>query len=428
VKYLPAHGVTPTVLTVKNPSVPVRDSSLERELPGNLEIVRARTLEPGYAAKQSARQAMTSADQGLVRRARAGLVKLGTALLVPDPQVLWLPGAQGALVRRLSQRADDVVFISGPPFSQFLLAPIARIAGGTAVVLDYRDEWRMASRTPASRFEALLERRLLRCAHAVTTATEAYRTELCARFAFLDPARVYPIPNGYDPDDFQRDLPVPSGDRFVLTYVGTIFPLTTPRFLLEAVRLLHAREPELAKILRLRFVGRIVEAEAHHFEGMEVLGIERVGYVDHERAIDEVARGHAALCMLDATPGAERVYPAKIFEIMHMRKPCLVLAPDGALADLVRRHEVGEVVGSRDPSAIASSIERMLRAFRAGTAPRTTAPIDVDRFDRRIQAGQFADVFREAVARAAGGTVHDVTLRGAGLDAPHTSRAAAGRT
>jgi len=48
VKYLPLYGVVPSVLTVANPSVPVRDASLELDLPKALEIVRAPTLEPGY--------------------------------------------------------------------------------------------------------------------------------------------------------------------------------------------------------------------------------------------------------------------------------------------------------------------------------------------------------------------------------------------
>src|SRR6185295_9483613 len=33
VKYLPSYGVTPAVLTVRNPSVPLRDESLERDVP-----------------------------------------------------------------------------------------------------------------------------------------------------------------------------------------------------------------------------------------------------------------------------------------------------------------------------------------------------------------------------------------------------------
>jgi glycosyltransferase involved in cell wall biosynthesis len=414
VKYLPAYGVTPTVLTVENPSVPVRDPSLQRDIPRGVEVVRVPTLEPSYAAKDNARRSTSTPDQGLTARAKAGLVKVGTALLVPDPQVLWLPAAQRALAQRLLRGADDVVFISGPPFSQFWLGPVARLWRDTAVVLDYRDEWTMPSR-PVSRAAVQLESWLLRCAHAVTTATEAYRTQLCARFGFLEPKCVRTIPNGYDPDDFRKDLPGPSGDRFVLTYVGTIFPLTTARWLLEAVRLLHQCEPELARTLTLRFVGRIVEEEAHHFRDCETMGVERIDYVEHERAIDELAKSHAAVCILDAAPGAERVYPAKIFEIMHLRRPCLVLTPEGALADLVRRHSVGEVVSSRDVHAIAFALERMLREFRAGAAPRTSAPVGVERFDRRIQAGQFAEVFRSAVTTARDRSGRTAPCEGHGL-------------
>jgi glycosyltransferase involved in cell wall biosynthesis len=339
-------------------------------------------------------------------RAAAAFVKLGGKLLVPDPQVLWLPAAHRILARRLRRLADDVVFISGPPFSQFWLAPMVRLRRGAAVVLDYRDEWRMASRSRSSRLEARLESRLLRCADAVTTATSAYRSELCDRHAFLDPARVCAIPNGYDPGDFQRDLPRPGGDRFVLTYVGTVFSLTTARWLIDAVRALHAREPELARLLTLRFVGRIVGAEARHLQGTEALGVEQTGYVDHDRAIDELARCHAAVCILDSAPGAERVYPAKIFEIMHLRKPCLVLAPDGALKDLVQRHGIGEVVAPRDVPSIVAALGRMLRDFRAGVAPLTTAPVDVEGFDRQRQAGAFADVFRAAAVLARGNRRH----------------------
>ena len=47
-KYLPAHGVTPTVLTVKNPSVPLIDHSLERDVAPGLRILRARTFEQTF--------------------------------------------------------------------------------------------------------------------------------------------------------------------------------------------------------------------------------------------------------------------------------------------------------------------------------------------------------------------------------------------
>ena len=153
-KFLPAHGVEPAVLTCGNPSVPVYDHSLLADVPAGTEILHARTFEPAYSAKQAVwGQAQGSQDRGIearldpsglfgrVRRRMTGrLGGLARAALVPDPQILWQPHAQLVLARRLyGARRDQVVFISGPPFSQFLLAPLARTRA--AVVLDYRDEW-----------------------------------------------------------------------------------------------------------------------------------------------------------------------------------------------------------------------------------------------------------------------------------------------
>lgn len=406
VKYLPSHGVTPAVLTVENPSVPVRDGSLERDVSDTTEIMRARTWEPGYRAKQFAWSAAAQAKPSAIQRAKKLIVGLGRKLLVPDPQVLWLPGASFALGRRLASRdADDVVFVSGPPFSQFLLAGLARLRPSTAVVLDYRDEWT----TTRSLFEmggsarggAWLERTILRTAHAVTTATAAFRAELLERFDFLDASRVHAVPNGYDPDDFPTPLPIPRSDRFVLTYVGTVFRLTSARGFIQALRLLHEREPALAKSLEVRFIGRIVETEAVHFEGANALGVQCLGYMEHAQALAELASSHAVLCLLHDLPGASRIYPAKIFEIMYVRRPCLALAPEGVLADLVRRHALGEVVHPGDPEAIMAVLRRKLRAFLENPgADVTTHPLDIEPFHRKRQAGEFARIFQDAIRDA----------------------------
>ena len=135
-KYLPHHGVRPSVLTVANPSVPLRDESLLDDVPDDIEIARARTFEPSYATKQAAWKAEASGHTS-PRRVLAGMAK---QMLFPDPQVLWQPAAQATLLARLAERRDDVILVSGPPFSQFLMAPLARVAG-VGVVLDYRDEW-----------------------------------------------------------------------------------------------------------------------------------------------------------------------------------------------------------------------------------------------------------------------------------------------
>ncbi|HJX52237.1 MAG TPA: glycosyltransferase [Polyangia bacterium] len=407
-KYLPTHGVSPAVLTAQNPSVPLRDESLLRDIPADMPLLRARTLEPGYAVKAHAWR--TSSGQGGSWRARAWrrVTSGARQLLLPDPQILWQPGAQFALARHLAgAERPDVVFVTAPPFSQFLLAPLARLARGTAVVLDYRDEWstlRQSYEMVAGGLPKLagefLEERLLRFAHAVTAATEDFRQNLLRRFSFLRPERVFAIPNGYDREDIPASLPAPTGDRLVVTYAGTIFRLTSPVGLLGAVRRLHAESPELARLLRLRFLGRIVETELSRFEGTEALGVERVGYLPHDAMMQEVAASHLLLCLLDDTLGAQPIYPAKIFELMALGRPCLTLAPEGALAELVRATRLGDLLPPRDEARIAEYLARLLADFRDGRVPAQAPPVGIERYDRKALAGEFADVFRRAIAWA----------------------------
>jgi glycosyltransferase involved in cell wall biosynthesis len=405
VKYLPGHGVLPSVLTVERASVPVLDPSLLAEVPPEVTIVRAATLEPSYAAKNAAWRAQADAPRQRGARPLRALSKLGRELLVPDPQILWLPAAARALVRRLRDAQDDVVLVSGPPFSQFLLGPLAAGVARTPFVLDYRDEWTTTSSiyemSGSARAAEWLERAVLRRASAITTATEEFRSHLLERFSFLDPARIVAIPNGYDPADFPAALPEPPSDRLVVTYTGTVFRLTSARGFLAGLRLLHERAPALAARLEVRFVGRIVETEADAFEQSEALGVHLLGYVPHAEALASLASSNVALCLLADLPGSERIYPAKIFEIMRLGRPALVLTPKGALAELVRRHRLGDVVPPDDAPAIAAALERLLRAFADGTLPLRSAAIEVERFDRRRLAGEFARVLELACARAA---------------------------
>ena len=105
VKYLPQFGWDATVLTAGNPSVPVRDESLCRDIPPSTHVVRARTFEPPYAAKRSLTQdaAQDAAAVSPIKRLmKAAARRAALALLQPDPQILWvLPAFRAASCVRL---------------------------------------------------------------------------------------------------------------------------------------------------------------------------------------------------------------------------------------------------------------------------------------------------------------------------------------
>ena len=101
---------------------------------------------------------------------------------------------------------------------------------------------------------------------------------------------------------------------------------------------------------------------------------------------------------------------------MHLAKTfglrVLTLSPPGVLANLVAAHRVGPLLPPRDEEAIAAFLAAELRAFVAGTRPTAPAPVDVERYDRRVTAGQFAQVMALArgIAPAARSSSGPLTL------------------
>ena len=83
---------------------------------------------------------------------------------------------------------------------------------------------------------------------------------------------------------------------------------------------------------------------------------------------------------------------------MYLGRPCLTLAPEGALADLVRRTKMGLVIAPRDVNAIAAWLIARLRESERGELSVTAAAEGIAPYHRRAQAGMFAEVFRAAAA------------------------------
>jgi len=407
VRYLPVYGITPLVLTVSNPSVPVRDESLLRDVPPGIRVERVRTLEPAYAVKRALGKGVDEIEPRAFTRALRLTSRVASGLLFPDPQVLWLPAAVRAIAKlsRDNPRIGAAV-ITAPPFSQLLLAPWIRKTLGVPVIVDYRDEWETTLRAgherpageTAARLARWLERRIVGRVDAVTTATQEFRAALLDRVPEVDSGRVHFLPNGWDAADLPRQFGQPPHDRFRIAYAGTVMRLTSLRQVVSALRILHAERPELAACVELVVYGRIAPSEAAVFRGAERLGVQLRGYIDHRLVLSELTRSHLNLCVLDEVEGADRIYPGKVFELMALKRRTLVIAPEGALTRLARDNEMGDVVSPPDPREIARVLERHVRAWQAGEYQARVEPTYVNRYERKALAGELAAIVRRVAA------------------------------
>jgi glycosyltransferase involved in cell wall biosynthesis len=344
---------------------------------------------------------------GLLRRA-------GTLALQPDPQILWLPGAVAEGRRLLRHLRHDVVLVSGPPFSSFLVGAALSRAARLPLVLDYRDEWTISNAywenkrlDPVSRaVQGRMQRRVVRAAAGLlaTTKSSAEALRELARYSGPRRPEVSWIYNGFDPDDFRADGPPDraADGRFRLTYTGTLWNLTSVAPVVEAVRRLAAGRPDLAARLEVVFAGRRVGAQADlvaALRGFPCAVVEHP-YVDHSAAVRMMQGSQALLLLLSDLPGAGRVVPAKLFEYVAAARPILAVAPAGETCDLLDGHPGSGVFRPADVDGIVGWLSAALSARQVPEC-RGGSPWDVTRFTRDSEAGQLA-AFLGGVTRGRG--------------------------
>ena len=297
-KYLPGHGWEASVLTTENASVPLTDASLERDVPAETRVVRARTLEPSYQAKAAVLKQADRPSRSVGAGLRSAAKSAVNLALQPDPQVLWAPAALRAGRQLLSEVPHDVVVATAPPFSALLIGARLARAAGLPLVLDYRDEWDISSSYWENRPRDAVSRWVQARMQAPGAATRAARAsrprsgapsgsaEKCR--AVGSAARTRCIYNGYDAEDF-AGAPSPGVPRegYRLVYLGTLWALTDATPLVEGVARLAAESPGLAKGLELVFAGRRTAEQSAVLARLDGLPcrVRVLDYVDHGEAV-----------------------------------------------------------------------------------------------------------------------------------------------
>jgi len=424
VKYLPHFGWDCSVLTVSNPSVPLRDESLLAEIPEATVIRKARTFEPGYALKNavSAGAQATTQHRGFKQRLKSLIRSAGNAVLQPDAQLLWYPQAVREGKRLLKELHHDVIFVTAPPFSSFLVGAALSRASGLPLVLDYRDEWGISNRYQENRqkshfshrWQERQQRSVLTQADAVIATTRRSADSLrevvqaCGSRAVV--SQIY---NGFDASDVGRPVsadcvtglleqavtrlkPGPeSSAKFRIAYVGTLWNLTSIEPVVEALRKLSDQVPEVAARIELVLAGRRTAEQDAILDRLNEspCRVVRENYVEHARAIEIMQSANALCLLLSNVPEAERVMPAKTFEYLALQRPILAIAPRGEVTDLLSDCPYAATFAPHDVNSIAEHLA--LSVTLPDLAATSARSWNVQQFERRELTRQLAGLFND---------------------------------
>lgn len=418
-KYLRQFGWEPVVLTAENPSAPVFDESLCRDLPEGLQIEGARTWEPDYKVKQNLNATAGSAGGWNPRRMITRCIKSASKLVLqPDPQILWLPNAYGQGTRLLRRQKFDAILATAPTYTNFILGAMLKRKFGIPLLLDYRDEWDLSSRYLENRsrdwyshwIQERQQRYVLRSADALIATTEQSTETLHERAARL--GRDLPsacIYNGYDDEDFSGCKPEGSRhDRFRLVYTGTLWNLTSVEPIVRAVERLHHQHPDLCELLEFETVGRNLPEQSAFLERLKGTGCRLTveNYQPHAEVVQRMTRADAQCLLLSDVAGAERVVPGKMFEYLASGRPILAVMPTGDSSQIVERFYPDNHFVPRDIAGIAEWLERGLRGFKEGRPlPAAVNETEIEQYSRIGQTERLADLLNAVTNSAVGAVV-----------------------
>jgi len=267
-------------------------------------------------------------------------------------------------------------------------------------VADFRDAWTVGN--PALRAlggghfarQRRIERRILETCDRAVMVTEPLMQQTQQVFGPQVASKCLTITNGFDPEDFIGPPPPVTGNKFVITYAGTILGPQVNNAFPEGLRLALEQSADFRNAVSVRFVGQIAPDYHARLKGLENY-VDIAGFVTHDVAIATMRQAHVLLLVLPNTELARMTFTNKFFEYLAARRPILALAPSGLISDIVAQEQIGTVALPDDAAAIAEALLTMFETVYTQPDDYCSSETLLTRFDRRMLTRRLATVLTE---------------------------------
>ncbi len=337
VKYLPEFGIEPIVYTPENPSFPIEDKSLQREIPSDLKVVKTKIWEPyQIAEKLNPKTKDYKAGNFEKSEKQSFLTKISVFIrgnyFIPDARKFWVKPSVKFLRDYLQENSIQTVITTGPPHSLHLIGlKLKQKNPNLKWMADFRDPWTQISyhdelklTDKAQKKHKQLEKEVLSSADIViaTSFTDA------ENYRKLEAKRVVVITNGFEESDFRMGKFI--SKKFKITYSGGLEIARNPLVVWEALKELVQENETFKSDFELEFYGNLSQdVENSIIENGLQNHLVKKGYVSHKDSIQGVKNADLLLLTNFPDEKSKGIIPGKLFEYMATGNPTLAIGPDG---------------------------------------------------------------------------------------------------
>lgn len=401
-KYLPEFGWEPIIYTPENPSYPLVDETLTKEVPENLKIVKTNIWEPyQIAEKFSKSNKKFKGGQFDVGKNQSFMSKLSIFIrgnfFIPDARKFWVKPSVKFLKQYLKENNIEVLVTTGPPHSLHLIGlGLKKELPNLKWIADFRDPWTEISyykhlklTSSSDKKHRQLEKSVFENAD-LTLATSYTDAENFKR----NGANAFCITNGFDKENTSTPLSVTNGKvKFILSYVGVLEQLRNPENLWKALENLCKTNSDFAKDFELKFVGRVDDKILNEIENSVLKNnIINLGYLAHSESVNEMQNSDLLLITNFPNESSKGIIPGKLFEYLATGKQIISFGPkDADVETILNKTKAGKHFDYQENlEEIQKFILSLYEDWKSGNPTQNQA--NINEFSRRELTKQLSEL------------------------------------
>jgi hypothetical protein len=337
VKYLPDFGIQPIVYVPENPTYPIIDEKLVKEVSDDTIVLKHKIFEPYQLASFLSKNKTKKISSGIIPNAKKQsfldkfFLWIRGNLFIPDARVYWVKPSVAYLKQYIQEHNIDTIVTSGPPHSLHLIGLELKEKLGVQWLADFRDPWTTIGyhkELKLSGFAAnkhkTLEHKVLNTADTIIVTSKTTKTE----FEQLTTKPIAVITNGYDVEKINK---VNLDEKFSLAHIGSFLSERNPLILWECLSELIRENPTFASHFELKLIGAVSQVVLDTISNYNLNSyLTNLGYLSHEEAVVHQRKSQVLLLIEINSEQTKSIIPGKLFEYMVSERPIIAIGPEGS--------------------------------------------------------------------------------------------------
>lgn len=400
VKYLPDFGIEPIVYIPENPTYPLIDEGLLKEVNPGVTILKQKIVEPYGWASAFSKKNTKKISSGIIpnKKKQSFLQRIMLwvrgNLFIPDARVLWVKPSVNYLSKYIKEQGVDTIITTGPPHSLHLIGLRLKELHNVKWIADFRDPWTTIGYHSALKLTASsakrhkdLEKKVLNNADSILVTSPTTKTD----FQALTNKPINVITNGYDVEIVAKQ---PLDEKFTLAHIGSFLSERNPKMLWESIAELLKENAEFSNFFQLKLIGAVSNEVLESIQNAGLSGfINNLGYIPHSEAVAEQRKSQVLLMVEIDSPDTRCIIPGKLFEYMVSERPILAIGPERAdFATIIQSTNTGVFATYADKQRIKDALSQYFKQYRQGDLKANA--IGLQQYSRKNLTSKLAEILK----------------------------------